>query len=301
MTVRAPAVKVLLAYLGMILLWATTPLAIKLSVEGVGVMWSVTARMTIGFLCMLFVGYVLKKRLCFSRIAVLTYGAVALQIYGAMSVVYWAAQFIPSGWVSVISGLTPLVTALLAAILLKERSLTAGKLLSYLFGMLGLGMMFGSAEKLNNQALLGIIGVLISISLQALSAIAIKRLHSPLPALTQVTGGLLFALPFYWLTWGAVEGEIPLQFSLISGLCVAYLGIIATPVGFMLYYYLLSQRSATQVSLVTLLSPVLALWLGHHANGEPMTWTILVGSTFILLALFLHNFFDRFFRALFNR
>jgi len=293
--------KVLLAYLGMILLWATTPLAIKLSVEGLGVIWSVTSRMTIGFVCMILIGFVLKKRLLFSRLAVLTYAAVAIQIYGAMSVVYWAAQFIPSGWISVISGLTPLVTALFAAIWLNERSLTIGKLLSYFLGVIGLGIMFGSAEKLSPQALLGLIGVLISISLQALSAIAIKRLHTHLPAFMQVTGGLLFALPFYFVTWGMVDGHIPLQFTLVSFIAVLYLGVIATPLGFMLYYYLLSQRSATQVSLVTLLSPVLALWIGHRMNNEPMTISIVVGTALILLALLAHNFFDRFFRALFNR
>jgi drug/metabolite transporter (DMT)-like permease len=293
--------RVFLAYISMILLWATTPLAIKLSVEGFGVIWSATSRMAIGFICMVFICVLVRKRLTFSRTAVFTYAAVALQIYGAMSVVYWAAQFIPSGWISVISGLTPLVTALFAAIWLNERSLTTGKWLSYLFGVMGLGIMFGSAEKLSSQALLGIIGVLISISLQALSAIAIKRLHSTLPALTQVAGGLLFALPCYFVTWGVVDGHIPLQFTLVSFLAVLYLGVIATPVGFMLYYYLLSQRSATQVSLVTLLSPVLALWLGHRVNDEPMTLSIIIGTTLILLALLAHNFFDRFYRALFNR
>ena len=88
--------RVFLAYISMILLWATTPLAIKLSVEGFGVIWSATSRMAIGFICMVFICVLVRKRLTFSRTAVFTYAAVALQIYGAMSVVYWAAQFIPS-------------------------------------------------------------------------------------------------------------------------------------------------------------------------------------------------------------
>ena len=287
--------RVLLAYLGMVLLWATTPLAIKWSVGGLGVLSSATSRMAIGTLCMILLLNLFQKRLPFSRIACLTYAAVALQIYGAMSVVYWAAQFIPSGWISVISGLTPLITALFAAIWLHERSLTIGKILSYLIGIIGLGIMFGSAEAFGSNAILGIIGVLISISLQALSAIAIKRIRSQLPAITQVTGGLLFSMPFYFATWGAFDGHIPTQFSLTSFLSVLYLGIIATPVGFMLYYYLLSQRSATQVSLVTLVSPVLALWLGHRANNEPMTLEIIIGTTLILFEFVIHNFFDRLF------
>jgi drug/metabolite transporter (DMT)-like permease len=286
--------RVLLAYFGMVALWATTPLAIKWSVDGFGVLGGVTSRMTIGSLCMILLLLLFKKRLPFTRVACLTYAAVALQIYGAMCVVYWAAQFIPSGWISVVSGLTPLVTALFAAIWLNERSLTVGKILSYLLGIIGLAVMFGSADKLNSSAMLGVFGVLASVALQALSAIAIKRLPSQLPALTQVTGGLLLALPFYFVTFEIGNGQLPLQFSLTHFLAVLYLGIIATPVGFMLYYYLLSQRSATQVSLVTLISPVLSLWLGHSLNNEPMTLEIMVGTTLILLALLSHNFFDVF-------
>lgn len=284
--------RVFLAYLGMVLLWTTTPLAIKWSVNGYGFLWGVTSRMIIGTLCMVLLSIILKKRLPLSKQAFLIYAAVALQIYGAMCVVYWAAQFIPSGWISVVSGLTPLVTALFAAIWLNERSLTIGKLLSYLLGIIGLSIMFGSAEKFSTGAIFGIIGVLTSVSLQALSAVAIKRLRTEMSAFVQVTGGLIFALPLYWVTFEIMDGHIPLQFSVTAFLSVLYLGIIATPVGFMLYYYLLSQRSATQVSLVTLISPVLSLWLGHRVNSEPMTLEIMIGTTLILFALLVHNFFD---------
>ncbi|MDD1614151.1 MAG: EamA family transporter, partial [Methylococcaceae bacterium] len=101
-----------LTYLSVILLWATTPLAIKWSGEGPGFLFGVTARMTIGIVCVLFVLVLMRQRLAWHRKARLTYLAVALQIYGSMLAVYWAAQFIPSGWISVIFGLTPLMTAL---------------------------------------------------------------------------------------------------------------------------------------------------------------------------------------------
>lgn len=281
--------RVLIAYIGMVLLWATTPLAIKWSVDGLGVLPSITARMSVGLVCLLALSLFFHKRLPFTRIAILVYLAVALQMYGSMVVVYWAAQFIPSGWISVISGLAPLITAIFAAIWLKERSLTIGKLLSYIIGLIGLFIMFGSAGKLSPTAALGIFGVLGSLVLQALSAIGIKRVRSQLPVLTQVTGGLLISLPLYFATCLAFDQHVPQQFSLIAFLSMLYLGVIATPAGFFLYYYLLSKRSATQVSLISLASPVLALWLGHSANHEPMTLQIIIGTTLILLALISHN------------
>ena len=283
-----------LAYISVILLWATTPLAIKWSGEGPGFLFGVTARMTIGTVCVLFVMVLMRQRLAWYRKARLTYLAVALQIYGSMLAVYWAAQFIPSGWISVIFGLTPLMTALLAAIFLGERSLTLGKLLAYGLGVSGLAIMFGSALQLGYEAVLGISGVLVSSLLQSASSVWIKRIAAKLPALSQVAGGLLLALPAYLLTWGIADGHWPTVLTPRSLVAIIYLGVIATTIGFALYYYLLTHLPATRVSLITLVSPPLALMLGHTINHEPLTMKIITGTLFILSALIMHEFFDRF-------
>jgi drug/metabolite transporter (DMT)-like permease len=286
--------RIILSYLVVILIWATTPLAIKWSGEGPGFLFGVTGRMTIGMLCLLFVMGLSRQRLLWHRGARLTYLAVALQIYGSMLSVYWGAQFIPSGWISVIFGLTPLITALLAAIWLGERSLSFGKMLSYFMGIAGLAVMFVSAIQLHQEAVLGMIAVLIASLLQALSAVAIKRIDAKLPALTQVTGGLLLALPVYWLSWWLGDGQWPADLSINSLASIVYLGVIATTFGFVLYYYLLSHLTATRVALITLITPVLSLILGQSVNHEVLTSRVALGTFFILSALVLHEFFDRF-------
>jgi len=282
-----------LAYLSVVLLWATTPLAIKWSGEGPGFLFGVTGRMTIGFLCILPMLRLSKQRLFWHRKALQTYLAVAVQIYGSMLAVYWAAQFIPSGWISVIFGLLPLMTALLAAVWLKERSLTLGKLLAYILGISGLWLMFGSALQLGHDAVLGIVGVLVATFLQAVSSVWVKRIDGSIPALSQVAGGLLLSLPFYLITWAAFDGHWPAEISPVSLASIVYLGSIATTVGFVLYYYLLIHQSATRVALVTLVSPVMALLLGHAVNHEALTINVATGTLLILGALLVHEFFGR--------
>ncbi|MDD2801636.1 MAG: DMT family transporter [Methylobacter sp.] len=284
---------VVLAYIFIVLLWSTTPLAIKWSAEGPGFLFGVTARMTIGAACTLMVLGLSQQRLIWHSKALQTYCAVALQIYGSMLVVYWAAQFIPSGWISVIFGLTPLMTALLVALWLAERSLTKGKVLSYILGIVGLIVMFGSALQLGHEAAMGICGVLVATFLQSFSAVWVKRIDAKLPALTQVTGGLLLSLPLYLLTWISFDGHWPTDLPITSWASIVYLGVIATTIGFALYYYLLIYLSATRVALITLISPVMALALGHFVNHEPLTVKVLIGSALILLALVSHEFFDR--------
>jgi drug/metabolite transporter (DMT)-like permease len=154
--------------------------------------------------------------------------------------------------------------------------------------------MFGSALQLGYEAVLGIGGVLISVFLQSASSVWVKRIAAKLQALSQVTGGLLLALPAYLLTWGIADGHWPALLTPTNLAAIIYLGVIATTIGFVLYYYLLTHLPATRVALITLVSPLLALMLGHTINHEPMTMKVITGTLLILSALIMHTFFDRF-------
>jgi drug/metabolite transporter (DMT)-like permease len=286
--------RITLAYISVVLLWATTPLAIKWSGEGPGYLFAVTSRMAIGMICILFALAVLQQSLAWHRKALLTYLAIAVQIYGSMIAVYWASQFIPSGWISVIFGLAPLMTALMASIFFKERHLSFSKLCAYSLGVSGLYIMFGSALRLGESAAFGIAGVFVSTLLHSGSAIWIKRINAGLPALGQVAGGLGLALPAYLITWAIIDGQWPEKLSTVNLAAITYLGMIATTIGFSLYYYLLTHLSATRVALISLMTPVMALLLGHLVNHEPLTKQIMTGTSLILAALVLHEMFDRF-------
>ena len=287
--------RILLAYCCVILLWATTPLAIKWSAEGAGFVFGAASRMFIGFICVFIILLFSRKPLPFHPKARQTYLAVALQIYAAMLAVYWASRLIPSGWISVIFGLTPFMTALLSAFFLQEKSLGLGKILSYLLGLGGLAVMFNSAIEFSDQAIQGMAGVLTAAFLHSASAVWVKQIHARLPALIQVGGGLLFAMPLYFLSWYLLEdGRMPATISWQALAAIIYLGVVATTLGFALYYYVLTHLPATNVALITIISPVLALYLGHSINHEVLTLKVIIGTSMIIAALFIHQFFDRF-------
>jgi drug/metabolite transporter (DMT)-like permease len=281
---------VALAYLTVVLIWSTTPLAIKWSVEGPGFLFGVSARMVIGAVCVLLLLALTRRPLPWHRKAVQSYLAVFVQIYGSMLAVYWGAQYIPSGWMSVIFGLTPMMTALLAAIWLGERSLRPSRLLAYALGLTGLGVLFGSALELGPHAFLGIAGVLLSAALQAVASVLVKRINAELPAMTTLAGGLLLSVVAYVPTWLLFDGVWPDELPVIAVASIGYLGLVATTLGFSMYYYALKHLSPTQVALIPLLTPVTALILGHVANNEPVSQRLLIGTAFILTAVLIHEF-----------
>ncbi len=287
--------RIILAYMTVIILWATTPLAIKWSGQGPGFVFGAASRMSLGTLCMLLLLIIRWKKLPVHRKARQTYYVVAIQMYAALMSVYWGAQYVPSGWISVIFGLSPFLTAIFAALWLKGGQFTLSKLVSYFLGIGGLAMMFSSALQLNIQAVYGIISILAAVSLQTGCAVWVQRIQAKLAAIDQVTGGLLVALPFYLLSWLIInDAQWPEQLDIINIASIVYLGLVATTLGFVLYYYLLINLKATTVALIPMISPVLALYLGHTVNNEPFTLKIALGTALILSALIMHEFFDRF-------
>ena len=61
-------------------------------------------------------------------------------------------------------------------------------------------------------------------------------------------------------------------------------------IGFALFFYILNHVSASHVSLITLVTPVMALLLGRYLNDEPLTVEIVVGALMILADLALYEF-----------
>jgi drug/metabolite transporter (DMT)-like permease len=71
---------------------------------------------------------------------------------------------------------------------------------------------------------------------------------------------------------------------------IIYLGLIGSVLGFALYYYVLRHVDATRVALITLITPVAALMLGHFLNGEALQTEALTGSATILSGLLLFEY-----------
>ncbi len=286
--------RLLLAYLGVVLIWTTTPLGIKWSSVGVSYIVGVTARMSIGLACLIVLMLLSRTRLRLDGKAAITYFAISVQLYASMLLTYWGAQFIPSGWLSVIFGLSPFMTAFMAAAFLKERSLGFGKLMSYAIGVTGLAVMFSSAIDLNVQAVEGMIAMLAATFLHAASAVWVKRIDAKLPAMAQITGGLLLSLPLYFATWYWLDrARLPALPPEQTQWAILYLGVIATPIGFALYYYVLARLPATNVAMMNLMTPVLSLLLGYFVNQEALTIKVAAGTGLIMVALALHSWMDR--------
>ena len=279
-----------LAYLGVVLIWSTTPLAIKWSALGAGFAFAVLARMVIGVALAALILAVWRVGFPLHRAARRTYLAGGLGLFGAMTCTYWGAQFVTSGLVSVLFGLAPLVTSLMAAFWLKERSLAPAKVVGMLLGLAGLGIVFLAEGKLGgSQALVGMLALLLAVFIYSASLVWVKRIGDHSPPLAITTGTLAVSLPLFTLVWLLADGSLPEALPPRAGAAIVYLGVFGSVLGFALYYYIVRHLDTGRVALITLMTPVLALMLGILLNGEVVPVRVWFGAALILLGLSLYQ------------
>ncbi len=279
-----------LAYLTVVAIWSTTPLAIQWSALGTGFAFAVMARMLIG-LCLAFsLITICRIGLPLHRKARQSYLVGGLGMFGAMLSTYWGAQYIHSGLISVLFGLSPLITSIFAAFWLGESALRPEKLLGMALGVGGLAVIFATGHALDgHQAVLGIAALLLAVILYSASMVGVKRIGDNSPPLATTAGTLLVAMPLFIAAWWLMDGHIPEEIPPRAGAAIIYLGIFGSVLGFALYYYVIKHMETGKVALITLITPVLALLLGHLLNGEAIEPRVWFGSALISLGLGLHQ------------
>ena len=277
------------AFISVVLIWSTTPLALKWSALEAGPSFAVFARMVIGTILCALLLWALRVRFPLHRKARLTYLAAGLSMFGAMSLTYWASQRVNSGLISVLFGLSPLMTSIGAAYWLKEEALTRNKLAGMGVGLAGLALVFHSSLALGSGALVGIGVLLIAVLLQSLGMVWVKRIGDDSSAVAINLGTLLVALPLFFIVWWLMDGQWPTQLTPRAVGAIVYLGIFGSVLGFVLYYYMIKHMQTSSVALIMLITPVIALLLGNVLNNEVIPLSVWLGAACIALGLSLHQ------------
>jgi drug/metabolite transporter (DMT)-like permease len=282
-------VSVPVSYLSVILIWSTTPLAIQWSGNDIGFQFGVAARMAIGLVALIVLLHLMDIEFPWHNRARRIYLISGATLYIAMSFVYWAAQHIPSGWISVIFGLSPIFTSVLASIILKDSHLSGTRLTGMSIGFIGLTVVFIEGVSISILAILGITATVMSAASQSIGSVLIKQQQPDFHPIAITAGSIVVSLPLFLLNC-AVMGGWPETVPVRSVLSILYLAIIGSAVGFPLYFYLLKNLSPERVAIVTLITPVTALLLGAVFNAEIISIKVCLGTTLILAGLSIYEY-----------
>jgi drug/metabolite transporter (DMT)-like permease len=278
--------------LGLLLLgtlWGTSYLFIKVTVTEVSALTLVAGRVFFGAVLLWLILRLSGQTIPRTRPAWGAYLVMGL-LSGAVpySLITWGEQYISSGLASLLQATMPIFTVMLAHFLSQGERLSLPKAMGVGIGFVGVGalMLPDLRQGLEASALgqLAVVGS--SLSYAAAAVFARERMRGQ-PPLASATGQLIAAAAFMVPISLVVDRPFNMQVSMPALLSWLGLVILGTVLAYILYYALIDRTSATFVSTVTYIIPVIGLFLGWLVLGEPLSLNVLLGLLLIFAGVIL--------------
>ncbi len=287
-------VKLILSMIIVGLVWGTTFLGISVAVETIPPWYSTTIRNFIAasiiFIILLFqkefkwIGWFsLRQQLILS----------VLMLVFANGFTTVAEQTLPSGLTSIISAINPVIIFLLSIGFQLQKPTWKG-FLGVLLGFSGVLFIFkdGLGDILNPNYKTGVLFLSIAILSWGLGTIYSKKLSNQPSNLTLNLFYQFFLASLIQLVMSLIlhpNSEIETWSAKSIG-AVVYLAIFGSVIAMFCYQYALQRVTPIQVSILTYVNTVIAVFLGWYLNNEVVTKDFIVAVILIIIGVFVINY-----------
>ena len=287
-------VKLILSMIIVGLVWGTTFLGISVAVETIPPWYSTTIRNFIAasiiFIILLsqrefkWIGWFsLRQQLILS----------VLMLVFANGFTTVAEQTLPSGLTSIISAVNPVVIFLLSIAFQLQKPTWKG-ILGVLLGFSGVLFIFkdGLGDILNPNYKTGVLFLSIAILSWGLGTIYSKKISSQSNSLTLNLFYQFFLAAVIQIILSVIlhpNSEIE-TWSTKSLCAVVYLAIFGSVITMFSYQYALQRVTPIQVSILTYVNTVIAVFLGWHLNNEVVTKDFIIAVILIIIGVFVINY-----------
>ena len=281
--------KILFPFIALCLIWGSTWYFIKISLNaGVPPFFGVGFRFFLSGLLFFLIIFFRKETIPFNKEAIKLYLSFGLLNFAlSYGITYWATQYVYSSISSILWGLFPLFTSVMAHFMLKEddnEKLTSNKLKALFLGFIGM-VFIGSNQSidLQSQSFLAIMVLVGAIIIAAWPSVLYKKYNDvvgpyQMNAVCQVLTGVIMLSLSSLLKEDLSQIIWTDQLLFASAYLVLFGGVISWGIYFWLYQYL----SVTQVTYVAIFPPIVAIILGWIFLNEVLSTKEIIGTIFIL-------------------
>ena len=282
--------RILFPFIALCLIWGSTWYFIKISLNaGMPPFFGVGFRFFLSGLLFFLIIAFQKKSIPLSKQAMKLYLSFGLLNFAlSYGITYWATQYIYSSISSILWGLFPLFTSVMAHFMLsgddQNEKLTTNKLLALFLGFIGM-VFIGSNQSidLQSQSFFAILVLVGAIIIAAWPSVLYKKHNDvvgpyQMNAVCQTLTGVIMLSLSYLLREDLTVMTWDNQLIFASIYLVIFGGVISWGIYFWLYQHL----SVTQVTYVAIFPPIVAIILGWIFLNEVLSAKEIIGTAFIL-------------------
>ena len=267
-------------------IWSTVWLFIKIGVRDVPPVTFAAWRIALALAVLAPITLARRTPLPRTRRDWLLIGSTGVVLLGVnYALLNWGIQYISSGLTAVLQALTPAFGFVFAHSLLRDEKMTAVKGLALLLGIAGVGVIFAhQLEFAGTRAFWGSVAVVGGSACVAVAYVVMRRFGGHLHPSVVTAGQMTAAIGPLVVYAALVEGNpVRVPWTAAAALSVLYLALLGSIAGAWLNYWLLKRIGATQLLVMGLVEPLVAVVLGAVFLGETMTgWTLVGGAGIIV-------------------
>ena len=203
-------------------------------------------------------------------------------------IVYWSETKLPSGLVSVLWAVYPMLQAISGHFALPSERLGLAQLSGFVVGFLGVASLFlTDLRAIGPEAVASGAVLLVSPLVSAIGTTYVKKHAAGTSSLRMNRNAMWLGAAWLAAVAFATERDESMTFTRGAVFSVLYLSLCGTVVAFGLYFWLLRHVPANRLSVISYVTPAIALVLGVWLRDEPVTEFTLAGLALILLGVLL--------------
>lgn len=287
--------KVWIALLALYIVWGSTYLAIRFSVETIPPFLHAALRFLISGAIL----YIWRRAAGDPAPSAGNWRSTAIVgaalLLGGNGLVAWAEQTVPSGIAALLITTSPFWLVLFEALRAGGTKPTWQAILGLVIGFAGVFILIGPAEITGGEGsfdTFGVILLLFAPLFWSMGSIYAKGADMPKSSLLSTGMQMLMgavALFIVSVVKGELSGFSLGQVSMRSWLALAYLITFGSLIGFVSYGWLLHNAPISLVSTYAYVNPVVAVLLGSLFADEPLNGRILIAAAIIIGSVVLIN------------
>ncbi len=284
-----PRYRLIIGFLAVYLIWGSTYLAIRFTIETIPALLSAGVRFLAGgallYAYARFSGAIAATKVQWRNSAIIG----LLLVVGGTGTVTWAEQFVPSGLAALMVAAMPFWMVLIEWLRPQGKRPVTSVVLGLVLGFVGIVILIGpiqvAAEGISG--LLGATALLFATLSWASGSIYSRHIDLPESKLLSVGIQMLAGGVVLTLLAGAT-GEFPrvnidaMSLKSIAGLL--YLTIIGS-LAFVAYVWLLKVTTPAKASTYAFVNPVVAVFLGWLLGGEAISFRTIIAAAIIISAV----------------
>lgn len=211
-----------------------------------------------------------------------------LNFAGSYGIVYWSETRLPSGLVSVLWAVFPVLQATLGHFLLPGERLSARQFAGFGLGFLGVASLFlTDLPELGPGAVSAGALVLVAPLVTAFGTTAVKLHGGGTSSLALNRNAMWIGAAWLGALALTLERDAPLTWDRTAIASLLYLSLCGTVLTFGVYFWLLRHVAASRLAVIAYVTPAIALTLGAALNDEHLTPFRLLGFALIVGGVFL--------------